>query len=101
MPRSIRALVSTTRTRGGRWSCVNRHLFTDRTRFENGRIATLHPLPVRGRPHHHQSPNRHQRSTQPYPPHERIERDTNLPGICPAHASEHHVHVLLERSHNS
>src|SRR5690349_6147980 len=72
-----------------------------RLRLQNSSVPRLHPRAIRCRPHHDQPAQRHQRPTEPNPAHERIERNPNLGRILSAHAGEHDVDILLERSHDA
>src|SRR5689334_13420882 len=68
----------------------------DRLRFQNSGVPRLNSRTIGGGPHHHQSSKRHQRSPEPDPTDQRIERHANLGGILAANPRQHDVDVLLE-----
>src|SRR5690606_35750878 len=70
------------------------------TRRQRCHVPALRLATLRLRPHHDQATDRHERTAQPYPHHERVEREAYLGGFRTGHSHEHQVHVLAPGTEN-
>src|SRR5205809_6440088 len=75
-----------------------RNLLPNWPRPQNSSVTRLNSLPIRRRPHHHESAECHERPAEPNPPNQRIESHPDFGAIGSPNAGEDDVDILLERS---